>query len=547
MNFKLRYIITPAIIVVCCTGCINVNKQIDTAEWLLEEQPDSAMLLLNSITAEDIFFDNDKARYALLYTKAQDKNYIDETSDSLIRIAVDYYNNNGTPSQLFMSLYYWGRIQYNAGNDYIALATYAEAEQLISQVKDDYTIGLLYSQIGEIYFKNYDYYKSLSAFKKAYYHYDKANLLKHRNFALIDQGYSYLGICNADSCDILLNKALKNALERKDSIQVSAASVALLAKHIEYKETQKATEIYNKYQNYNLFLYAKPSFYTDMALLHAYNNDTALYNKYMLEARNRSQTTTDSVYLYLAEAKYFEYKKNFATAYKKLNRKVDLENSLALKALAQPVLTAQRDFLSSELELKKRDHQRACTLYIVSTLLFIAISTIVFILLYRRNRRNREQLKEYIDIVAELRETIQLRTIESGLIQELFSEKYSIINNLGGLFADFEDTKQLEKQIVHEVKVLIKKFSTNKTITELELLVDKYCNNAMTLLHQEMPDFSDIEYRQVCYHYAGFSVKLIGFFMQENTANIYKRRNRIKGKISVNTPPHKDLFLSLFR
>lgn len=524
-----------------------MNERLDCAERLLEEQPDSAMRLLNSITVDDIFFDDEKARYALLYSQVQDKNYIDETSDSLIRIAVDKYNIDGTPLQQFLSFYYWGRIQYNAGNYYSALATYSRAEQLAPHIDNHRTLGLLYSQMGDIYLQHFDYPKSLQSFKTAYLHYDKAGLPQHRNYALIDQGYSYLGLWDADSCDLLLNKALKNALERNDTIQVSAATVALLAKHIEYKEPQKATEVYNKYKNYNLSLYATPAFYTDMALLYAYNNDTTLYNKYISDAKNLSRTVTDSVYLYLAEAKYFEHNKNFAIAYKKLNRKVDLENSLALKALEQPVITAQRDFLSSELALKKREHLRDRTLYIVSILLSLAISAIVFILLYRRYQRNREQLNEYTEIVAELQESLQSQQGKSELIQELFSNKYSLVNNLGGLLADFDDSKQVGKQMVNEVKTLIDKLGKDKALRELNALIDKYCDNAVTLLHQEMPHLSDVEYKQISYHYAGFSVKLIGLFMNENTVNIYKRRDRIKDKICTLEPLHKELFMSLFR
>lgn len=547
MKLSVRHIIALLMVVACCTGCFNAGKQIDLAERLLEEQPDSAMRILDSFTVDDIFFNDDKARYALLYAEAQDKNFINETSDSLIRIAVDLYNIDGTPQQLFMSLYYWGRIQYNAGNYYTALATFTEAEQHVPHIDNHRMIGLLYSQIGEIYFKNYDYSKSLNAFKKAYFYYDKANLPQHRNYALIDQGYSYIGLSDTDSCEILLNSALYNALERNDTTQVGTASSALIAMYIDNKEATKALNTYHKYKSFNIFNHATPAFYTDIALLYAYNNDTTLYHKFMLDAKKLSYTSFDSVSLYLAEAKYNEYKKDFATAYKKINQKVSLENSLVLKALEQPILTAQRDFLSSELELKKRDLQRSRTLYIVSTLLFIAISVIVIILLYRRYRRNRERLNEYAEIVAELQESLQSQQGKSELIQELFSNKYSIINNLGGLFADLDDTKQLGKQMVSEVKSMIEKFGKDKALRELNALIDKYCDNAITLLHQEMPQLSNVEYRQISYHYAGFSVKLIGLIMNENTMTIYKRRDRIKEKIDASTVLHKELFLSLFK
>ena len=549
MRTIIAFLIGIAIVAAncCLTGCMCVGERMDCAEALLESQPDSAMMLLNEFTVDDIFFDDDKARYALLYSQAQDKNYIDETSDSLIRIAVDQYNIDGTPMQQFLSLYYWGRIQYNAGNYYTALATFSRAEQLAPYIDNHRALGLLYSQMGDIYFQHFDYPKSLQAFKAAYFHYDKADLPQHQNYALIDQGYSYVGIGSRDSSGILFKNALNNAIEREDSLQVFASSMALFSRYIKDKEVEKALELYNQYQNYFFFNYANSALFTDIALLHAYNNDSVRYNKYMSEAKLNSRSRKDSVYLYLAEALYFEHNKDFATAYKKLNQKVDLDNSLALKALEQPVITAQRDFLSSELALKKREHRRDRTLYIVSTLLFIAISAIVFLLLYRRYRRNRELLNEYAEIVAELQDSLQSQQGKTELIQELFSNKYSLVNNLGGLLADFEDSKQAGKQMVNEVKSMIEKLGKDKALRDLNALIDKYCDNAMTLLHQEMPHLSLVEYKQISYHYAGFSVKLIGLFMNENTVNIYKRRDRIKDKINVSAPQHKEFFLSLFR
>lgn len=529
----------------CCTGCMRTGERMDRAEALLEVLPDSAMKILNEFTVDDVFFNDDKARYALLYCQAQDKNYIDETKDSLIRIAVDQYNIYGTPKQQFLSLYYWGRIQFNAGNYYAALATYSRAEQLAPQIDNHRAVGLLYSQIGEIYFQHFDYPKSLQAFKTAYIHYDKANLPQHRNYALIDQGNSYMGIGAPDSSIMLYNKALENAVGRKDTLQVSAASSALLIRYIEKYEFEKAFEIYNEYKYYDFFSFSTPMFYTYIALLYAYNNDTTLYNKYMAEAKAQSQSRKDSVFLYHAEAKYFEYNKDFATAYEKLNRKVELDNSLALKALEQPVLTAQRDFLSSELEFKKREHRRDRTLYVVTTLLFLAVSAIVVILLYRRYRRSREKLNEYAEIVAELQESLQNESGKSQLIQELFNSKYSLVNNLGGLLADVDDSKQAGKQMVNAVKSMIEKLSKDKALSELNALIDKYCDNAITLLHQEMPNLSPVESKQISYHYAGFSVKLIGLFMGENTSNIYKRRDRIRAKINLSDAPHKDLLLAM--
>ena len=66
---------------------------------------------------------------------------------------------------------------------------------------------------------------------------------------------------------------------------------------------------------------------------------------------------------------------------------------------------------------------------------------------------------------------------------------------------------------------------------ELEASVNKYRNNIMADLRAEVV-LNEKEYRQMCYHFAGFSVKIISFILTENASNIYKRRARVKEKIA---------------
>ena len=72
----------------------------------MENHPDSAYSLLQTIDSEALRTRGGRARYALLYTQAQDKNYIDETNDSLISEAVDYYRQTDDVRRKFLSYYY---------------------------------------------------------------------------------------------------------------------------------------------------------------------------------------------------------------------------------------------------------------------------------------------------------------------------------------------------------------------------------------------------------------------------------------------------------
>ena len=78
----------------CSPSADKVDVLLVHAEECMEIHPDSALRLLKQIPHPDRLHESQQADYALLLTQAQDKNYMDSLqSDSLIRIAVDYYQD----------------------------------------------------------------------------------------------------------------------------------------------------------------------------------------------------------------------------------------------------------------------------------------------------------------------------------------------------------------------------------------------------------------------------------------------------------------------
>lgn len=84
-----------------CWGCkqTDVTQVLDRAETCMAERPDSSLYLLRTLDKRHISGSLRKARYALLYSQALDKNYIDVDNDSLIRVAVDYYKGHAPPTK----------------------------------------------------------------------------------------------------------------------------------------------------------------------------------------------------------------------------------------------------------------------------------------------------------------------------------------------------------------------------------------------------------------------------------------------------------------
>lgn len=136
-----------------CTETTGYNTTLVQADSLMNLHPDSALNMLESISTDSLKTKVDRAYHALLLTQARDKNYIVQTDDSLIQVAVRYYDTHENAPLQARAYYCWGSL-YRDRNDY-------------SQAIDKYTIALshingrsenaelkasLYSNLGYLYY-----------------------------------------------------------------------------------------------------------------------------------------------------------------------------------------------------------------------------------------------------------------------------------------------------------------------------------------------------------------------------------------------------------
>ena len=94
----------------------DTERLLDDAEAHLEMHPDSAFVALDSLDRRQLNTPELRARHALLYSIALEKCGISMTNDSIINIAVDYYNNKGDQQNIETALQWRRIILENAGN-----------------------------------------------------------------------------------------------------------------------------------------------------------------------------------------------------------------------------------------------------------------------------------------------------------------------------------------------------------------------------------------------------------------------------------------------
>ena len=120
-------IIILAIFLFSCNGHSKHWETLSQVESYIEEKPDSALVTLEQIDLSELSGKEEKAKYALLYSMALDKNFIDKTDFELLQPAIDYYEDNGSATDKLRTCYYQGRIYQNLGNDALAMESFVKA------------------------------------------------------------------------------------------------------------------------------------------------------------------------------------------------------------------------------------------------------------------------------------------------------------------------------------------------------------------------------------------------------------------------------------
>ena len=172
MNMKYTSIIIIAIVMLGWTGsscrkASATDSVFAEAERLMYTYPDSALKLIEAIPNPELLVGQSQADYALLLTEASSQNLIYASSDSLIRIAVDYYKNAGDKEKEIKSLLYLGDVLLDLERYSEAVSPLKQAEGMMEHVTDKRMQALIYRNLGYLNQKSGNFSLSLVNYKKA--------------------------------------------------------------------------------------------------------------------------------------------------------------------------------------------------------------------------------------------------------------------------------------------------------------------------------------------------------------------------------------------
>lgn len=169
MNMKhYLSVIILAICLISCNSHSHYRETLSQMESYIEERPDSALAVLKQMNASELSGKEEKAKHALLYSMALDKNVIDKTDFEVLQPAIDYFENNGgSATDKMRTYYYQGRIYQNQGNDALAMECFVSALSEGKESDDKLTKARILFTQGGIYNKVFEWDKCISTYNEA--------------------------------------------------------------------------------------------------------------------------------------------------------------------------------------------------------------------------------------------------------------------------------------------------------------------------------------------------------------------------------------------
>lgn len=157
VHFRIHYLFFPLIacILSACGPDKHAESIITEAEQLLNSKPDSALVVLDSIRGNKTDWPrSQQMRYELVYAQAQNKAYVNFTTDSIVLSLVDYYNRHGNANEQMMANYMAGCAYRDLEDALSALKYLNRAVDAVDESDEDcdlHTLMRVYSQMGGLY------------------------------------------------------------------------------------------------------------------------------------------------------------------------------------------------------------------------------------------------------------------------------------------------------------------------------------------------------------------------------------------------------------
>lgn len=521
------------------------NKYYNQIVHQLETNPDSALLLFNSIN-EDSLSEAAFAQKCMLAGKITDKLYQAIIPTHQYERAHHWFSEHGTPLEQSLILLYLGRSYAEDGEYNHAMATYTKGMNIAEKNSLFDISGLINSYMGDLYESKGMIELAIDKYKTAADLFLKDSNKKSYACALRDCGRSYARIDSIEKAINILLQAdsIGNEIDNpnvKASIANTIAGTYLLSSN--YNE---AKSFYKK-----ALSFSKNKTPNYIGLIEVY-----LATDSLEKAKNLLSELPQSTSPYIYTLKNLEYEINK----KENNYEEALDNLEDCLFLIDSITRAENQSKIYEIEgkynsLKAKEKVNELMIknqkHLILTLLIIAVALIVIFILIIQRKRGKEKIQEqkialdkikidFLNLSIELeKQQKQLKSYDDQ------SEQYTLILNSISLLREnyikLQHKMVASSNIYKELNLLANKNIPRNdkpliTSRHWELIVKEITEiypNMYLFINDTCPNISEQEWQYCCLSMMEFDSNAEAKLLNINTSSVRTKRLRLRQKLNL--------------
>lgn len=545
------------LVLVGLTACRHAaDPRLSVADSLLEEHPDSALMLMESYRLPDKASDHDRALYGMLLTHARYKNFIDETDDSLISKSADYFVREGIDSMAARALFLTGMMQMNSNRLGDAAVSFSKGLDLARASHSYMWEGRCAMGLENLYQTLCNGSSQIKYAQEAHDAFVNGGWDDWANYSKLRLACAFHNNGQYDKSLEIADEVLSWSRQEKDTLligetlQLKGLTLFCLRNYIEsINNYVSAYEINN-------------SALTEFDRI----NIIASLNRIPVAIR---PDITGSLAEILNETVYPEDafvalsdKGDYKAAYEGLDRYRNLQDSVLNLILENNVSESIDRYLSDKnlMEERKRSDERR--LYLMVMLAIAAIG-VTGIWIYREGlHKERERYLKMVSDMESLRSdlTSQLENKDSSTQSDITPEvkevdeafiriirqRYAEINELCDDHYQGKYTRNGNGQIISKMTEIIGNFTDKSNLVKIEEYVDANTSGMYSSFKQEFFDVNEENRRLFLYLCLGFTSRTISVFLNQNISVVYTKKSRLKNRIASSSASRKEDYLSMF-
>ena len=536
-HFSVTYlwlVACMALMVACSSR--EALRSMERAEQLLEDAPEEALRVMEGVDSEALRTEEDRARYALVYSEACYYSYIDVDVDTLTQSMMRYYLESDDHNQRARAMFQHAVVAYNCGELAEAIVALTEAEESLAKRANRKLEGAVQRLKGNIYSEGCLYLNAYDAYVAAREIYAELGLEEHVQFLDYDIGGTLIQLRRMEEAKVTLERVLDYAIGVEDANLVCAVAHELLDLSIYLDDYDMCREYVELFEREGILLYGEPHFVCAKAMLVAHDGGL----EEALALVDEAEAMEDD--LEWADVEYARYiiHRNVGDGEGALywqEQSVNAQDEMLLQVIEQPVLNVEVEKLRSDLdaELRERElvRERNAMIYVVVAVVVVAVVVALGLYARYRIRRKDSEIASYIETIESLRTDIERipRDMASS-ITALYRDRFSELNELCDIYYDHSGSSRHKSLVFNKVLETIETIKGDSSrIDELGAMVDNYRDNALQRLKSVLPRISERDYRVALYAFAGFSNRAIALFIDSDPVAVSKIKYNIKSKL----------------